>query len=165
MQIKILVNTPKNQAAKAIETQKKMMLGITKAHLVVKQKLINDTQFYWILEIANSDEYIKIAKKCANAEVFIKKFYYNLIRMIDRMNKLASKFKKGADWMRRWLIWNLKKKYKEQHTDENGFISQFESMSDSEFKEFIEISDRKAMEKLLAGPLIVIEDWPLGDLE
>ena len=158
MKIKVLVQTPKNQAAKCINTQKAMLLGYSRIKDVVTQTLINDHSFYWIVDVKDLAEYTKIAKRCGTAEVFIRRFYQFLFRMVDRVNWLAKKFDKGAAWAKNWLVHSLKKKY--QSTEgENDLITQIEGMSDSEFLDFIQVSDRVAMEKFLKGDLITVEDW------
>jgi hypothetical protein len=159
MRIKILVQTPRNQAAKCINTQKSMLLGYSRINNVVKQELLNDHSFLWYVEVKDLAEYTKIAKRCATAEVFIRRFYQFLFRMVDRVNWLAKKFDKGAAWAKGWLVQRLKKQYRSTE-GENDMIRQIEEMNDSEFLDFIQVSDRIAMEKFLKGDLITVEDAP-----
>ena len=154
MKLKINVKTPKDQAAKCIETQKKALLGMAQASQILEQKLVNDHEFYWVLNIRSHREMMKTIKKCARGEVLIKKFYRTLISLIDRANKLANKFKKGARWMKRWLVRRIKTKT--QGNEE--LVNAIENMSDEEFKDFLVIHDRVAMQELLAGDLITVEE-------
>ncbi len=159
MFVKVKVKTPKNQAAKCIKNQKKVLLGMKKANEVLEQKIVAHNELYWIIECKDDDEYKQIIRRCALGEVMIKKFYNTLIRLINRANKLVKKFKKGGDWIRRFIIKKLNKYYQSQ---DNELVTSLENMDEKEFEEFIEIGDLEAMRTLLAGELIttdILEDY------
>lgn len=163
MKLKITVRTPKNQAAKCIESQKRALLGFAQAKLVKEQKLVNDHKFYWILEVDGEKDRQKIIKKCAAGEVLIKRFYSALFHIIGKANKLSEKFDKGLAWIRRFLIKRLSKRSQQSTTGkENEMIESVRNMSDHELREFIKIHDKEAMQKLLAGELITIEEMKKG---
>jgi len=156
MKIKINVKTPKGQAAKSVETQKKSILGRALSYKLLEQKVVSDSEFYWILEI-EEDRYLEVSNKCFKAEIMIKKFYKILMGTIERVNKLVLKFKKGAKWVRKQIVKRLKKLSGENNKD-NPLFAQIETMPDEEFNTFIKMNDKAAMKKLLAGPLITIEE-------
>lgn len=151
--LQITVLTPHGQASIGMKLNREAILGYKKSRQIIKEKLLADNKYYYIVPVYNDEEYNDIIIKCARAEVIIKKFYSILIKTIDRANKLATKFKKGASWVKKWIIKRLTKQYGEQ--DNNGFIEQIKMMSDEEILDFIKINDRKEMMELLAGELIL----------
>jgi len=156
MKIKMTVLTPKNQASKSIENQKKTLIGLGKSDRVIEQKLINDHQFYWIIQPKDQSEYEDILKKAAKGEVTIKAFYRTIIKWISRANKLCKKFGKANEWIKRWIVKQL---HKQQGVGGGGddLIAQIEAMNEQEIKEFIEISDLKEMQTFLQQELFTIE--------
>lgn len=152
MQVKVTVRTPKNQAAKCIETQKQALLGYRASSKVKKQKLVKHNKFYWILEIEQK-ELPEIIKKCARGEIIIREFYKYLFKLLSRANKLATKFKKGIHWIRRWI----KKRLKKTGQENQGMANYIDSMTDDQLIDFIKVSDREEMDKLLAGELITVK--------
>ena len=162
MFVKVNVKTPKNQAANCIKTQKRALLGMKKANEILEQKLVDHNEFYWIINCKDEAEYIGIIKKCALGEVMIKKFYNTLIRLITRANKLVKKFKKGGDWIKKFIIRKLNKYYQGQ---DNELVKSIEAMDEKEFADFVEIGDLKEMQALLAGDLIttdILKDYKKG---
>lgn len=154
-QCKITVLTPKNKAASNINMLKKTLIGVTRIQNIISEKIVSHNKFYWILAYKDQNDYDKIMKKVFRGEIMIKKFYRTLFKIVDRANKLASKFKKGIEWIRRWMLKTLKKKY--QYDESNDLYKQIKNMPQEELKEFIKIEDRKEMDKLLKKDLIKIE--------
>lgn len=147
-----MVRTPKNQAANCIKTQKAALLGYKASQKVKEQKVVQHNLFYWILDLEDEKEMSKITFKCARGEVMIKKFYSTLFKLLNRANRLATKFKKGAGWIRKWINKQLKK---HGQADE-GMQNHIDSMTDEQLIDFIKVTDRKDMDKLLSGNLIEI---------
>ena len=150
--LKITVKTPPNQAKACMVKQRDALLGFKKQKEIKEEKLIDHQTFYWIVPAKDTADSYAMTKRLARGEQQIKSFYQTLMKMIDRANKLANKFKKGLSWIRRWIIKKLKKQ--EQH----DFVKQVEEMPDEELKDFLQINDREAMNELLAGSLIDVEE-------
>jgi len=155
--LKITVKTPKNQAAKCMQSQKEALLGFKKTKSILEEKLINDHEFYWIIPSKDDKETYTIQTRLNRGERFIKTFYKTLIKVLDRANKLATKLKKGTKWIKKWLLKRLKKTYQDPN---NGLVKQIEDMSEEELKEFIKINDKEAIQKLMRGNLIDVETVP-----
>ena len=151
--LKITVKTPKGQAQSCMKTQKAALLGFKKVKTVKEEKMLNDHTFYWIVPAKNNDEMMLMNKRLVRGEMFIKRFYRSLFKIISRANRLATKFKKGAGWIRKWMLKRLRKQVQDGD-DSDGLIQQISNMSDKEIIEFIKINDKKEMEKLLSGDLI-----------
>lgn len=151
--IRITVLTPKNQAAKCIESQKKAMLGHAQSKKVIDQKLIAHNKFYWDVSYETDKEYFDIVAKCSRGEVMIKRFYKTLFKVINRANNLANKFDKGIKWIKSWIIKRIKKIYV-NNPDMEEYIN---NMTDDEMKDYLKIDDRAEMEKLLEKDLIKIK--------
>jgi len=149
MKVKILCKTPKNQAKKCIESHKKAIVGLMKAKDIVEQKITKHNEFYWILKVEDDAEYHKVMKSCAKGEILIKRFYGTLMKLIARANFLCNKLDKKLLWARRWIIKRLKK-----IGENTEMIQKIETMSDEELKDFMDVTDKEEMEKLLAGDLI-----------
>ena len=149
MKVKINVKTPKNQASRCIETQKFQLLGSMQKN-ILETVLVAHNEYYWIIKYDDDKELLKVSKRCAQGEVLIKKFYRTLIKWIDRGNWLATKFKKGSAWVKRWIIRQAKKAYKNDPT----FIKQIEDMKEDEISGFLVIEDREEMMALLDSELI-----------
>lgn len=150
--LKIAVKTPKNQAHKSVETQKKALLGYKGARQVIEQRVVANNLFYWIVEAPASDV-PDIIKKAAKGEALIRSFYRTLIRILSRANKIAQKSGKGGAWMKRWIIKRMKKVSRDK-----GLTDQWEAMSDEQFQEFIRMTDRKEIEELIAGEMITVTE-------
>lgn len=150
--LKITVKTPPNQAKPCMIKQRDTLLGFKKQKQIKEEKLIDHQTFYWVIPAEDQDDIYGITRRLAKGEINIKKFYKTLMKMIDRANKLANKFKKGLSWIRRWIIKRLKKQ------QQNDFVKQVEEMPDEELKDFLQINDREAMNKLLSGTLIDVEE-------
>lgn len=157
MLLKILVKTPKNQAPVCIKTQKAALVGHKTK--VKEQKVVKHNLFYWILEVADDKEMSVVTYKCARGEVVIKKFYGMLFKILRRANKLAGKFKKGVYWIRRYM----KKQINKHGKSDPGMMNYIDSMSDEQILDFIKITDKEEMEKLLSGPLIKVEQLPVDN--
>lgn len=153
MKIRIDVKTPKNQAPACIESQKDALVGVTKRHKIIKQKVISHNRFYWIMRVKDQKEAEGIMRKCSLGEVLIKKFYSALFKLIKRANKLAARSSKGIAWMKRWL----KKKLDKVSTGNESMKNQIDAMTDEQFIEWLKITDEEPMRKLLKGDLITIE--------
>ncbi len=157
MRVKITVNTPKNQAEVCIKSQKKAFLGFRGSRRVVKEGVISHNQFYWLLDI-KPKEFVTVTKHAARGEVIIRKFYKMLFKVIGRVNKLNQKWKKGAKWLKKQLIKRLNKLTKDSPDDNKDFLGNIEGMTDEELGTFIEIHDKEAVQKLLEGELIIVEE-------
>lgn len=152
MKLKITVNTPKNQATKCVESQKNQLLGWKISKQIIESKVINHKQFYWILNI-DDDQYNKLISNCAKGEILIKRFYKVLIKWINKGNKLATKFKQSSAWIRKWILKQARKYYK----NNEDMIKEIESMTDEDVSNFLKIDDMEEMQKLLDGALIDVE--------
>jgi len=150
--LKITVKTPKNQAQPCMIKQRDALLGFKKQKKILEEKLVSHNEFYWIIPADDAKDEATIIKRLAKGEITIKNFYKTLMKTLDRINRLAGKFKKGAYWMKRRLIKMLNKK--EQH----DFAAQVENMSEAELLDFVKINDRKEMMELLSGSLIDIKE-------
>ena len=150
--LKIDVKTPKNQAEQCMKTQKTALLGVKKSKEVLEEKLVKHNEFYWIIQVDSDKQEREIIYKCAKGEVTIRNFYKALFKLIHRANKLGDKFNKGYAWMRRWMV----KKLKKQMGSDQELIKKVENMSDEEIKDFIKISDKEEMDKLLSGDMITV---------
>jgi hypothetical protein len=154
MMIRVDVKTPRNQAKKCMKTQKMALLGYKEIKKIKEENLISHNRFEWVLEIKDQEEMNNIIMKCARGEVLIKKFYSTLFKLVKRANKVAAKFKKGAAWLKRWMIKTIKKKYE----GDSGKLAEYiNSMDDKEFQDFLVINDEEEMRALLAGNLIKVE--------
>jgi len=156
MKVKVNVKTPKNQADKCIKTQKAAILGHSQSQKILEEEVVSDHEFYWVLQLDNPKEYTKILEKAARGEMIIKKFYRTLFKLIDRANKLSDKFGKGVGWIRRWIIRKVKKQ--QEKGGDDSIIQQIQEMSDGELRDFIKVTDRAELEKLLGGELINVEE-------
>ena len=152
MQVKVPVNTPARQAKSCMATQKSAMLGFAGAKKVIKEELVSDCQFYWVLDIEEGELPV-IIKNAARGEVIIRKFYSTLFKIINRCNALGSKFGKGGQWIKRQLLKRLGK----ISGEDKGMMAQIEGLSDEELSQFIEVNDKEAIQKLMAGKLIEVE--------
>jgi len=151
--LKITVKTPKNQAAKCEKTQRKQLLTIKKANNIITSKVTKHNEFYWIITYKDNKELEKIQQRLALGEIGIKKFYKYLFKIINKANKLAQKFKKGTEWIKRWLIKKIKKTTK----DNPELINQIQEMTKDDINGFITITDKEEMTKLLSQDLITTE--------
>lgn len=157
MDLQINVKTPKGQAKSCMKTQRGALLGFKKTKQIKEEKLLSDHEFYWIVPSEDNSETMKIHKRLAKGEIFIKNFYKALFKLIHRANKLATKFGKGASWIRKWMVKKIKKNYQDTGSDD-GLVQQIQNMSDEEIKDFIKINDEKEMKELLAGSLIEVKE-------
>lgn len=153
-QVMIRVITPRDQAAKCIESQKPFLL--TDAKRIVDQKQISDHEFHWIMEIHSENELRSITKKCAMGEFLIKKFYRMIFKLIKKTNKWGAKGNKKLGKMKDYLLKLLKK------SSPDGNLSNIPIDLDAMVKEnpdgsFIEITDQEEIEKMLDGDLISVE--------
>ena len=153
MKVKITVKTPPNQAARCINSQKDALIGFKKQKDVKEQKIVNDHEFYWILEVKDEKELGKVTHRLAMGEVLIKKFYRTLFKVIRRANTLSKKFKKGSQWLKKQIIKRLDK----VSMDNQDIKAQIDSMNDEEFQGWLEITDKEVMQELLSGPLFEVE--------
>ena len=149
--IKLIVNTPKNQAERSIKTQRIGLLGHKQSEKIIEEKIVNDHQFYWIIKINDQKDQEDLIKKTARGETMIRAFYSTLFKLISRANKVVNKFQKGTQWIKRWMINKLRR------NNQLDFIEKVESMTDEEIKDFLNITDKEEMKKFLEGSLIEIE--------
>ena len=124
----INVKTPPNQASKARKNLQKKILGYTTKHKILQTNLISHQEFSWVILINNSKELGIITSKCITADRLIRKFFKELIKNIDRANKLVKKLNKAPAWAKRWLIKRFTKKYKDAKdlTDQIGELAKTE---------------------------------------
>lgn len=151
IRVKVTVNTPRNQAQRCIETQKRALLGNKATRQIVSQKVEAHNRFHWILS-TTTDDVPNITHNAARGEAIIKKFYAQLIKWIGRANKLAQRSSKALNWTRRWLTKRI------TAAGQTDFADQIRNMSDDDLKELIRIDDLKEMQQLLSGDLITIEE-------
>ena len=154
MRIKIRVLTPKNKAEKSVETLKGSLLGLAFKAKIEKQEVTAHNEFYWILNIDPND-LPRIHKKAVMGEVLIRTFYSTLFRVIHRANKLASKFKKGISWIRRFIHARLAKVYK---NNDSGMMESFDKMTDEELKDYLNITDKEEIQSLISNQMIFVEE-------
>jgi len=152
MQIKVSVNTPARQAKNCMATQKSAMLGYTGARSVIKEVLVDGEHFYWILEIAEKDLQL-INNNTARGEIIIRKFYSTLFKVVGRVNAIGAKFGKAGQWFRKQLL----KRMAKLTGDNAGMMDYINKQSDDELADFMKITDKEAVQKLLAGELIKVE--------
>lgn len=146
MKIKILIHTPKNQAAKCITSLKDKILTIKQSkHQLIKQKITAHNQFYWIIRLDSDKDYDQIIKKAARADLLIKQFYKTLFKWVHRANKLANKFKKGSAWIKNWITKQIRKQTK----DSTELIDYIQNSTEEEFKNILTIDDTEDMNTLL----------------
>lgn len=157
MKVKVTVKTPRKQAAACIKSQKKAFLGLGGAKKIIDEKVVSDSEFYWILKVEPKDMKA-LTTNAARGENIIRKFYRMLFKTIGRCNALQKKFKKGAVWIKKQLVKRFRKLTESSPDDNTEFLASIENMSDEEFGDFIVINDKEAMEKLLAGDLITIKE-------
>lgn len=156
MEVKLNVKTPKGQAAKCIESQKNILVGITRKDRIIKQEIINDGEFYWVLNLKDKPELEEIMMRIAKGEVMIKQFYNTLFKWIHRANKLCAKFGKATSWIKKWILKQLNKQ-SQAGSKNDGLIKQIEEMKDEEFTEFIKFNDIETMKEFLNQELMNIE--------
>ncbi len=156
MEVKLNVKTPKGQAAKCIESQKNILVGITRKDRIIKQEIVNDGEFYWILNLKDRSEIEEITMRMAKGEVMIKQFYSTLFKWIHRANKLCAKFGKATTWIKKWILKQLNKQA-QAGTKDNGLKKEIEGMKDEEFTEFIKFNDIETMKEFLNQELMSIE--------
>lgn len=154
--LKILVKTPRNQAARCVRTQKDQLLGLKKSGQIKESKVTAHNEFYWIVPIKDLGEYDKLTKRLALGENMIKKFYSTLFKLINRVNRLAKKFKKTGTWIKKYLQKRIRK-MTAKGDDQQGMLDYLDDMDDTEFKDFLVISDKEEMDKFLKGDLITIK--------
>jgi len=152
--LKVTVRTPKRQAESCMRTQLNAMLGLSTKRKLLKQELVSEQEFYWIIDIPDKD-YPQVIKNANKGELIIKKFYSMLFKAIHRLNQLQGKFNKGAVWLKRMLLKRLTKDVKNDKNSE-GMAAEINKMTDEELGTFIEINDRESMQQLLAGRLIEV---------
>jgi len=152
IRIKINVKCP-NNAHKNVE---RLADAILLAKKPVKQKIVNDKLFYWIIDCKDFEELSKYTARCLKAENKIKEFYKVLFKLIKRANKLANKWKKGISWIRYWMIKRIRKiQGGNQASDMENKLNQ---MDDKELKDFINPKDKDMMTEFLKQDLITIDE-------
>lgn len=132
------------------------MLGHKSANKVVEQKVVSHNEFYWIVQCESQKELNHLVNRSVMGDILIKKFYRQLIKWIDRANKLCDKLGKGTDWVKRWIIKKIRKTYKNDER-ENGFVKQVEELTREDLKGRLIITDREEIELLLQKELIRTE--------
>jgi len=149
MKVKITCKTPKGKAKVAMEKQRFQILGYKFTDKLIEEKLVSDSEFYWVLEFDDTKAYHYLVKKCALAETGIRTFYKTLISTIKRINKVGTKFKKGGLWLKKQLIKRLAKKNLDQE--------QVDTLLDgADLEEQIELYGEKEMVEFLKGEIIVL---------
>lgn len=156
MFLKVTVRTPKGRAEKASKYQADQILGMKNADKIIETKLVNDSKFYWIVQADNDKEIQRITYGAARSEVTIRKFYQTLFKHLARANRLASKFKKGASWARKWLMKQFKKQVQGDESKLQSFKDYLDNTPDSEL---LKVTDKKDMTRLLAKALIKVEEY------
>lgn len=161
--VKIIVRTPKNQAKKCINTQRNALLSYKLSKLIIEEKVVAHNKFYWVLCTNTDKDYDDLLLRVAKGEILIKKFYKMLFSIMDRCNKLLNKWAKGWMWAKRWVTSKLRKLYK--GSDTNEMLTQIEAMTEEEWKDFFNVTDREEMKKLMSGELISVETVSVTDSE
>ena len=141
MNIRIDVKCPYD-APKHVKTLKKSILGFK---VPVEQHIVDDKNFYWILEAENDKELQKYSTRAAKAEFGIKQFYKTLFKLMNRANTLMARWNKGVKWVRKYL----KRQLSKYQGNANDMKERLDSMSDDELKKFFDPHDREDMEKFL----------------
>lgn len=152
-QIKITVNTPRNQAHKCVKSQRDQLLGLKKSNAVTEAKVTKHNQFYWIIPYKDTEELNKITKRLALGENMIKAFYKKLFKAIAWVNRIAAKTGKGGEYLRRQFIRYFKAKYQ---MDDQESLKEF--IKGQAIQETITIDDEAEMRKLLSNPLFILEE-------
>ena len=152
-QVKILVLTPKGKAKSSLNRFRRAIIGLRLKGKLQSEKILNDHSFEWILNLKDWKEVELVQKRCVKAEYTLKSFFKSLFKLQHRANFLMNKFKKGTDWMKRWLIKKLSKQYQEN----SELIQDIKNMSDEEFKEFFKFEDEDRFKEFLKQNLISVE--------
>lgn len=160
-QCKVTCLTPKNQAAKSVESMKKSIIGLNAHRKVIHQKVIRHDQFYWIVECQTPTEANRLVIKASLANTAIKAFYHRLIRTINKANKLAERGSKGIEYIKRWVKNKLTKHYKNDK-NKDMLMGQIDHLTKEDLKGFLHIDDLPAMQELLKKELVTVEliDYP-----
>jgi len=153
MNIRLNIKTPANQAHRCINTLKIQLVGLKGSKKIIKEAITSHKSFYWILKIDDEKELKQITYKAAMGEVTIKKFYRSLFKLLNKANKLAKKFQKGAEWIKRWIRKTARKRFGEG----SEALTKIEEMSDEEITDYIKIDDEEEMREFLDNEIISIK--------
>ena len=146
MKLKILVRTPKGQAKRSLNKLSATLLGYKLEKKIIEKKLINNKSFYWILEADTPKVEREITTKCARGDVITREFFKAVFKIIRRANKVASKFKKGGAWAKRWVL----KKLRKQNPVEYRENDMYKYIEDTPEDDFLVVKDQEAMDRFLA---------------
>ena len=140
-QLKVVCLTPKGKADKCIVEWRRQFPTLKKP---IKEKLVNDSKFYYTYEFDNETKAVKFARKVMMAQVTIRQFYNLLMGTSNRANKLGKKFKWGVDKMSRWALKRINKK-----------LGKGKEIDD--FKDIINMEDEVEMRAFLEKDIIQAE--------
>jgi len=150
MKLKTTCITPKGKAKKCIVEWRKQFPTFKKP---IKEKLVSDSEFYWIYEFDKEKDLLHFHKKVLMAEEGIKKMYNFMFKFFTRANKMLNKSVWTTKKIKNWLVNQYKKKV--QGNEEQ--IDKIKKMNDEEFKKYIKIEDEEEMREFLTKQLIKCE--------
>jgi len=141
MKVKITCYTPKGKAEKSSKS-----FGV-KYFMVKKNPIetvvVNDHKFYYVYDLTEQEHKKLIDKKIPKAETTIRMFYFTIINLSERANKLAKKGALKVEKVKSWILKRLKKKgYDEKKLDD--------------FIDAIDLSDKDEILKFLANDLFKV---------
>ena len=151
--LKITCKTPKNRANKEVATFKDMVTGFAGHKRVVAEQVIAHNKFILVVHCKDPKEMQYTLAKAAKSEVRIKKIYKIIIKVFDKLNKLAKKGSWGLEKSKRALVTLLKINGIEQSAAKK-WASDAKVTNGS-----FEIKDRKDILALLAGDIITVEEY------
>jgi len=141
LRLKVTCLTPKGKAEKCKEEWKKQFPTFKK---VVEEKVVNDSEFYWVYEFDKENDMYKFNKKILMTQATIKRFYYIIMGASGRTNRLMKKFNWGIDRARRWALKKINKQ-----------LGKGKEIDD--FKDIINMEDEKEMREFLQQEIIKTE--------
>lgn len=147
LRLRVTCLTPKGKAEKAMKEWRKQFPTFKKP---IEEKIISDSEFYWVYEFGKEKKMYTFQKKVMLAEIGIKKFYYMIMGTSNKANKMMKKFSWNIERARRWALRRINKKMQKEGK---------ESIDD--FKDIINMTDEKEMRKFLKKEIIKCEF--LGD--
>lgn len=153
-ELKVTVRTPKGRAEKASKYQADAILGFKNANRIKKKVVVNDSKYYWIVRAESEADMNRIIYGAAKSEVHIKQFYRTLFKFLGRANKLMSKWGKGAQWARKWLMKRFKKHTNNDEEQLKGFKDYLDETPDAEL---LVASDEVEVKRLMEKELISVK--------
>jgi hypothetical protein len=148
LDVTLEVITPKGKAEKSSKTFAKRFPALLGKKPSIN--ILNDNTFRMTFHNLDEKQRKKLMTKSAVVEVGIKSFYKQIIKLSSRVNRLGTKFKWGIEKIKK----RFAKEYKKLQEDKSN--SDFENMSNEEFKEFLNFDDIEEIKELMTKELVRI---------